>query len=61
MRDFRFFDRGSLQIRLDALNVANHPQFSGPNTSPTSSQFGQITSQTSQINRLVEIQARIVF
>jgi hypothetical protein len=61
MRDFRFFDRGSLQIRLDALNVANHPQFSGPNTSPTSGQFGQITSQTSQINRLIEIQARVVF
>lgn len=61
MRDFRFFDRASLQVRLDALNVTNHPQFSGPNTSPTSSQFGQITSQSSQINRLVEIQARIVF
>jgi hypothetical protein len=61
MRDFRFFDRGSLQLRLDALNVANHPQFSGPNTSPTSGQFGQVTSQSSQINRLIEIQARIVF
>jgi len=61
LRDFRFFERASLQLRLDALNVANHPQFAGPNTSPTSSQFGQITSQTSQINRLIEIQARIVF
>lgn len=62
MRDFKLWREGSaLQIRLDALNATNHPQFSGPNTSPTSTLFGQVTSQSSQINRLIEITAHIRF
>jgi hypothetical protein len=62
MRQFKIFREGKfLQIRLDALNATNHPQFSGPNLTPTSTQFGQITSQTSQINRLIEITAHIQF
>jgi len=62
LRNFMLFREGAaLTVRLDVLNVANHPQFSGPNVSPTSSQFGQITSQTSQINRLVEITAHLRF
>jgi hypothetical protein len=62
MRDFKLFKEGAaLQIRLDALNATNHPQFSGPNLTTTSTQFGQITSQTSQINRLIEITAHIRF
>jgi hypothetical protein len=61
MREFRFFEKASLQLRLDALNAFNHPQFSSPNVNPTSTDFGRITSQSSQINRLVEIQARVRF
>jgi hypothetical protein len=62
MRDFKIFREGkALQIRLDALNATNHPQFSGPTTSPSSSTFGQVTSQSSQINRLIEITAHIRF
>ncbi len=62
MRDFKIFREGkALQIRLDALNATNHPQFSGPTTTPSSSTFGQVTSQSSQINRLVEITAHIRF
>lgn len=34
----------NLQIRLEALNAMNHPNFSGPITQPTAADFGQVTS-----------------
>ncbi|WP_420236719.1 carboxypeptidase regulatory-like domain-containing protein [Telmatobacter bradus] len=34
-----------IQPRVDAFNALNHPQFSAPNVSPTSSSFGYISSQ----------------
>jgi len=62
LREFKLFrEDKALQIRLDVLNATNHPQFNGPNLSPTSTQFGQVTSQTSQINRMIEITAHLRF
>jgi hypothetical protein len=62
MREFKLFrEDKALQIRLDALNTANHPQFSGPNLTPTSTDFGRVTSTTGQINRMIEITAHIRF
>ncbi len=49
-----------LQIRLEGFNVNNRPVFSGPNLSPTSGGFGQITG-TQDSNRVVQIGARLVF
>jgi hypothetical protein len=34
-----------LELRIEALNAFNHPQFGAPNTTIGSSIFGQITSQ----------------
>ncbi len=51
----------SLQLRLDALNLANRSQMAGPTLDPFNQTFGQITSQTSATNRFIQIQARIVF
>jgi hypothetical protein len=44
---FKNFDlrRATLQFRVEALNAFNTVQFSGPNTSVTSSSFGVITAQ----------------
>jgi carboxypeptidase family protein/TonB-dependent receptor-like protein len=44
---FKNFDlrRATLQFRIEALNAFNTVQFSGPNTSVTSSSFGVITGQ----------------
>jgi len=33
----------------------NHPFISGPNTTPSSAQFGQITSGAANLNRFVQI------
>ena len=43
MKNWRFKEKQSLQFRLDATNIRNHPVFSSPGTSFGSSSFGQIT------------------
>jgi hypothetical protein len=47
-------------IRADAFNALNRTQFGAPGTSPTSSDFGSITS-TSQLPRAVEFSLRLQF
>ena len=51
----------NLELRLEALNVFNHLVAGAPNTSPTSSQFGQVTTDTYTTGRWVQIQGRIYF
>src|SRR5690606_6978086 len=46
-RDIRLTERVTLQLRMDALNVANRSQFSPPNLDPTSTNFGRVTNNTS--------------
>jgi hypothetical protein len=61
-RDFRVTERAGLQVRVDMYNVGNHGLFNAPNTSPTSSQFGMVTSQVSvQAQRALTFQARLAF
>jgi hypothetical protein len=45
LKDFVMFERLVLTARVDAFNALNHPQMSAANVSPTSSTFGQISSQ----------------
>ena len=49
----------TFQARLDALNVANHSFFGGVNTTPSSAQFGQITSGGANTNRFIQIQGHL--
>jgi hypothetical protein len=43
LKNWKTTEKQSLQFRLDATNVRNHPVFSNPGTSFGSSSFGQIT------------------
>jgi hypothetical protein len=45
LKEFVVRERFILQARVDAFNALNHAQMSTPNLSPTSSSFGDITSQ----------------
>jgi hypothetical protein len=60
-REFRIVERLRLQIRVDSMNLQNRSQMSGPDLSPTSTNFGRITAQTSSLNRFYQIQGRIQF
>jgi hypothetical protein len=60
-REFRVAERVSFELRMDALNLQNRSQFNPPNTNPTSSNFGNITAQTSGVNRFYQLQGRIRF
>ncbi|MGH9722248.1 MAG: carboxypeptidase regulatory-like domain-containing protein [Bryobacteraceae bacterium] len=61
LREFRIGERLRIQLRGDAINLQNRSQMSGPDLSPTATNFGRVTSQTSSLNRFYQIQARIQF
>ncbi|MDQ2949782.1 MAG: TonB-dependent receptor, partial [Acidobacteriota bacterium] len=50
-----------LQFRVEFFNVWNHPEFNGPDTNPTSSTFGKITSQANDIGRVGQLSLRLIF
>jgi len=49
-----------LKFQMDAFNVLNHPQFAPPNNDPTGTNFGGITS-TSTNNRVLQLGVHLYF
>jgi hypothetical protein len=45
LKNFALTERVKLQFRGETYNALNHPNFNAPNTSPTNSAFGAVTSQ----------------
>jgi len=45
IKNTRLKEGVQLQFRAEAINALNHPQFLAPNTTPTSTGFGQVTGE----------------
>lgn len=60
IKDFRLFERVTLQYRLEAFNAFNRPEFSAPDLAPTSTTFGQITNQNN-LARILQMALRLRF
>ncbi len=60
-REFRLRERLALQFRADIINLQNRSQFSAPNTSPISTNFGVVTSEVNGTKRFLQIQGRLRF
>jgi hypothetical protein len=59
-KNFGFGERTKLQLRGEAFNLLNTPQFGAPNTSFGSQTFGQVTSQANQ-PRLIQVAAKFLW
>ena len=60
LKSFKVNERNSFQFRAEAYDFVNHPNLSGPNLNPTSSQFGMITSKTG-LQRTLQLSLRYSF
>ncbi len=60
VKKIRIKERFTYELRADFLNAFNHPWFNGPNNDPTSSSFGQITSQKN-FPRTIQLGMKLVF
>ena len=60
-RDFTLTEQVRMQFRLDAINMMNRTIFGQPTTTPTSTNFGKITSTTEMPNRFIQFQLRLRF
>jgi hypothetical protein len=56
-KSYSLFENIKAQFRAESLNVANTPQFYGPNTTYTNPSFGLITSQANY-PRLIQLGVR---
>jgi hypothetical protein len=50
----------NLQFRAEAINALNHPQFLAPNTTPTSTAFGQVTGEWTW-PRVIQFGLKVLF
>lgn len=64
-KNFNFTETFRLQLRMDATNLFNHPQFGNINTDPNNAYFGRLSgsSKLTAVNnpRQIELAAKIYF
>jgi hypothetical protein len=62
IKNFRLPEGFKLQLRCEAEGALNHPNFDPPNTTPTSSLFGRVSStQTNQEERRIFVGLKLIF
>jgi len=62
-KPFHFTSRATLKLRVDALNIFNHPIYANPDLTITDTTFGSINSQynANYIPRAFQFSARLEF
>ncbi len=60
IKKFLITEQVKLQLRGEAFNAFNRPQFSSPSTDPTSPNFGKITGQTNA-PRYIQLALKLAF
>jgi hypothetical protein len=61
MKNWNFKERYGIQFRWEMFNAFNHPSFGGPNTDPTSPNFGQITNTGPIPSRVMQAALKVKF
>ena len=51
-KNFRTFEKQSLQFRFEMFNILNHPNWSNPVVDPSSGSFGLVTGKTNDTRQL---------
>jgi hypothetical protein len=59
-RSFRMYERLNTRASVDLLNATNHTNFAGPNTDPTSTNFGRVDTQRG-LSRVIQFNLRFDF
>ncbi len=59
-RQFRMTERVVTRFSVDLLNALNRTNFGGPNTDPTNTNFGKVTSQRGP-SRIIQLNLRVQF
>jgi hypothetical protein len=60
-KGFRIAERVTFQLRMEGSDMLNHPQFAAPNTSPTSSLFGQVTNTIAPQQRVITVGGKVTW
>lgn len=60
LKNFQITEGTNLQFRAEAINALNHPQFTAPNTTPSSTAFGTVTGEFAW-PRVVQFGLKILF
>src|SRR5215472_3360961 len=59
-KNFPIHERLTMQFRFDVFDFLNHPNWGGPNSTPTSGAFGTITSKTND-DRQLQLALKMIF
>lgn len=60
IKQFPVYERVKIQLRAESFNLFNRASFNGPDTNPTSRNFGRITSQAN-LARTIQMALRLTF
>jgi hypothetical protein len=60
-RTFPIHEALALQLRADAFNALNHPTFTNPGVSLTSTNFGEVTGTSGSNPRVLQFAATVSF